>query len=78
MKKTRKFTNGISLKLDALFLRNLTLIMATIFIWRGAWNLIDKFFLPNSFLTSNILLILLGLFLLFVFDSEVEEAAKEN
>jgi hypothetical protein len=77
MKKTRKIIKGISLKLDALFLRNLTLIMATIFIWRGTWNLADHYFFPHSFLTSNISMIFLGLLLLFIFDSEIEETEQE-
>ena len=77
MTKTRKFIRGISLKLDALFLRNLTLILATIFIWRGVWNLADKYFIAHDFVLSNTLMILIGLFLLFIFDSEVEETEEE-
>lgn len=77
MKKTRKFIKGISLKLDALFLRNLTLIVATIFIWRGIWNFLDHHFFPGNFMLSNLLSILIGLFLLFIFDSEVEETEEE-
>ena len=77
MKKTRKLIKGMSLKLDALFLRNLTLIIATIFIWRGIWNLSDHYFFPHNFLTSNFLMILMGLVLLFIFDSEVEETEDE-
>ena len=77
MKKTRKLIKGISLKLDALFLRNLTLILATILIWRGIWNFADKYFLPHDFILSNTITIAIGLFLLFVFDTEVEETEEE-
>ncbi len=77
MKKTRKLIKGFSLKFDALFLRNLTLIFATIFIWRGIWNLADKYFFPHDFLTSNLAMIFAGLLLLFIFDSEVEETEGE-
>ncbi len=77
MKKTKKFIRGLSLKFDALFFRNLTLILATIFIWRGVWNLSDRFFFTNNFILSNLSMIIIGLFLLFVFDSEVEETEEE-
>lgn len=77
MKKAKKILRGISFKLDALFFRNLTLILATIFIWRGVWNLADHFFIPNNFIVSNIVMIFIGLFLLFIFDSEVGEAEEE-
>lgn len=77
MKKAKKFINGLSLKLDDLFFRNLTLIIATIFIWRGIWNLADKYFFPHDFLASNISVIIVGLVLLFIFDSEVEETEEE-
>lgn len=73
MKKVRTFFKGLSLTLDALFFRNLTLILATILIWRGIWNFADKYFFPNDFVMSNALTIALGIILLFIFDSEVEE-----
>ncbi len=78
MKRTTKFVKGISFKLDALFFRNLTLILATILIWRGIWNFADKYFFPDNFFLSNLLAMLVGLFLLFVFDSEVEEEEKHH
>jgi hypothetical protein len=77
MSKSKKIFSGLSFKLDALFFRNLTLILATILIWRGVWNLADKFFFADSFITSNTLTIIIGLALLFIFDSEVEETEKE-
>ena len=78
MKKIRKFFKGISFKLDELFFRNLTLILATILIWRGVWNFADKHFLPENFMLSNLISIAVGLLLLFVFDSEVEEEVKKE
>lgn len=77
MKKVRKNFKGLSLKLDALFFRNLTLILATILIWRGIWNFADHYFLPHNFIVSNLLTIVLGIVLLFIFDSEVEEVEQE-
>jgi len=78
MKKTKKFLKGLSFRLDALFFRNLTLILATILIWRGIWNFADSYFFPHNFFLSNLLTIIIGLFLLFVFDSEVEEDEKKH
>ncbi len=72
MKKTRKFLHGLSFKLDALFFRNLTIILASILIWRGIWNFADKYFFPDNFFLSNIITLIVGIFLLFIFDSEVE------
>jgi len=76
VKKIKKIFKGLSFKLDSLFFRNLTLILATILIWRGVWNFADKYFFPDSFYLSNLLTIVFGIFLLFVFDSEVEEEEK--
>lgn len=78
MKKTKKILNGLSFKMDALFFRNLTLILATILIWRGVWNYADKYFFPDNFLLSNLLTIIFGIFLLFIFDSEVESEDKKH
>ena len=77
MKKTKRILSGLSFSLDALFFRNLTLILATILIWRGIWNYADKYFFPNDFFMSNLLTIIVGIMLLFIFDSEVEEVEEE-
>jgi uncharacterized membrane protein YbhN (UPF0104 family) len=76
MARKRKIFSGLSFKLDTLFFRNLTLLLAAIFIWRGIWNLLDTYFIPHDKFLSNIIIILIGIFLLFVFDSEVEEEAR--
>ena len=77
MKKTRRIIRGLSFRLDTLFFRNLTLILATILIWRGIWNFADQYFFPHNFFMSNLLTIIVGIFLLFIFDSEVEEVEEE-
>jgi sugar phosphate permease len=77
MKKVKKIFRELSFKLDALFFRNLTLILATILIWRGVWNFADKYFWPNDFIASNIATIVIGVFLLFLFDAEIEETEEE-
>ena len=78
VKRLKRIFKGISFRLDELFFRNLTLILATILIWRGVWNFADKHFLPENFMLSNLISIVVGLLLLFVFDSEVEEEVKKE
>lgn len=78
MKKTTKILKGLSLTWDPLFFRNLTLILATILIWRGVWNFADKYFFPENSFLSNFLVIIVGILLLFIFDSEVEEENLEQ
>lgn len=73
MKKLRKIFKGLSFRLDALFFRNLTLILSAVLIWRGIWNFLDFYFFPKSDFLSNLLSVALGIILLFVFDSEVED-----
>lgn len=77
MKKIKKIFKGLSFKFDALFFRNLTLIVSTILIWRGVWNFVDSYFFPHNHFLSNLLTIVLGIVLLFIFDSEVEETENE-
>lgn len=72
MEKARKILKGLSFKFDTLFFRNLTIILAAIFIWRGMWNILDMYFLPENFLLSNFVCIIFGIFLLYIFDSEFE------
>jgi 4-amino-4-deoxy-L-arabinose transferase-like glycosyltransferase len=40
--------------------------IAIIGIWRGAWNLMDKYLLPKSFLISQIFSITLGFLILII------------
>lgn len=72
MKHTRRTLTGLSFKLDALFFRNLTLILSAVLIWRGMWNFLDLYLFPGNEFLSNIVSIIIGIILLFIFDSEVE------
>lgn len=40
--------------------------IAIIGIWRGSWNLMDEFLLPKSFVLSQIVSILAGVFILIL------------
>lgn len=63
---------GLSLRFDPYFIRNLTIILAAIFIWRGIWNLLDFYLFPGNIILSNIMSIALGIILLFIFDTEFD------
>jgi len=39
---------------------------AIVNFWRGTWNLLDKYLLPNNFLTSQIISILIGITILVI------------
>ena len=72
MRNLRKIFRGLSFRFDALFFRNITLIISSVLIWRGIWNFCDQYLFPGNFLMSNLFSIAVGIFLLFIFDSEVE------
>ena len=40
--------------------------IAIIGIWRGVWNLLDKYFLVNNFIWSQIITIIGGLIILII------------
>jgi len=37
-----------------------------VFLWRGLWNLIDAFFIPNNILLSNLISIAIGFIIVYV------------
>lgn len=69
MKKNNK-QKQFSFHLDRYFLRNLVIVTAVVLIWRGIWNLIDAYLWPSNELMSNVVSILLGLFLLYLPDTD--------
>jgi len=40
--------------------------IAIIGIWRGTWNLLDRYLLPNNFNISQTISILVGIIILFI------------
>jgi hypothetical protein len=71
-RKSKKHFKGLGFIRDHHFLRNITIIFAAIFIWRGTWNILDNHFMVGAPLASNVTTILIGFMLLFIFDKEVE------
>lgn len=68
MKKLKNKVQGLSLRWDKGFIRNLIIVVGVVGVWRGMWDLIDAYFLPGNPLLSDILSIVIGLFLLYLPD----------
>ena len=47
--------------------------LAVILIWRGIWNLLDEYFLPDNFVASNVIGIIVGLLILYLPDKDIKE-----
>lgn len=57
-------------------LRNIDLFLiaiAVIMIWRGVWNLIDIYFVPEFVFISNILSIICGIVILLIHNFDLRE-----
>ena len=46
---------------------------AIVMFWRGAWSLLDTYFLPNYQLVSSALSILIAFFILYLDDFHLKE-----
>jgi len=76
MRNTQKKNNkkpGVSLRLAPDFFIKLLLILGVVLVWRGIWNLLDEYFLPESFLFSNIAGIIIGIVLIYLPDNDLDE-----
>ena len=63
----------ISLKPTKTFFSMLLVAISIIFIWRGVWNLLDAYLLPENFIASNVLGILIGILILYLPDKDIKE-----
>ena len=68
----------MSFRLDALFFRNITLLLSAIFIWTGVEHILSYYFLTESPVKNGMIVIAIGVILLFIFDSEVENEDSEK
>lgn len=71
----KKSKYGLSLKPSRAFFRTLVVAIAVIFIWRGAWNLMDMYLFPETPVVSNIIGVVIGLMLLYLPDGDLKELA---
>lgn len=56
----------------------LILAIAVIMVWRGVWNLLDHYLLPNNFVASSILSIAIGTLILFLNNNNLVELGIER
>ncbi len=68
-----KKKKSISLKPTKTFFSMLMIGIAVILIWRGVWNLLDEYLLPDNFLLSNLIGIFVGLLMLYLPDKDIKE-----
>ncbi|MDA1209178.1 MAG: hypothetical protein O2904_04080 [bacterium] len=69
----KKKTSSFSLSLSPTFVQTLVVVIAVVFVWRGIWNLIDIYLFPGNPLLSNVVSILLGIFLLYLPNGNISE-----
>jgi len=58
-------------------LRIFLIAIAIIMIWRGVWNLIDHYFLPNYWVLSSVLSIIIWIAILILNDNSLEKLGEE-
>lgn len=46
---------------------------AVVIFWRGLWNLIDMYFFPHYPVWSNLISMLIGLFILYLNDFDLKD-----
>jgi len=74
-----KKLTGLSLRWDPDFLRNVVVVVGVVFVWRGIWNLMDKYFFPDlPYAWNNIISILLGALILYLPDSSIDELGENE
>lgn len=71
--KKKKDYKGFSLKLDKYFFRNLLVVLGVVMVWRGIWDLLDYYFFPGNQLLSDVLSIVIGVLILYLPDSNIDE-----
>ena len=53
-------------------LKLLVLNVSVVMIWRGTWNLLDRYFFPNDFLVSNWMTIIAWIVIIFLMEYDLE------
>ncbi len=72
LKKHRKIVLQFSKKM----IKNLKMLLLAfwvIMIWRGVWNILDRYFMVNDFLFSNITTILIWILILLLNNFDLKE-----
>ena len=55
---------------------SLVISICIVLFWRGTWNLVDEYLVPDNFLLSNILSILIALSIISISDFLIRKLAE--
>lgn len=77
-KKDIKKKSGLSLKPRRYLIRDLIIVIGIVLVWRGIWHIADRFLFPNYPLLSEILGLLIGLFLLYLPDCDLSRLTGDT
>lgn len=69
---------GLSLRPRKYFFRDIIVVLGVVLVWRGVWNLIDYYLLPDQPFISNGIGIILGLFFLYLPDGNFSHLSGDG
>ncbi|MCF7917644.1 hypothetical protein K9L27_01395 [Candidatus Gracilibacteria bacterium] len=73
MKKLKNKFQGLSLRWDGDFVRNMVIVIGIVGVWRGLWDLLDMYLFPKNRILSDLTSLILGLLLLYLPDGSLHE-----
>ncbi len=73
MEKKESKIPKCSLKMGNHFISAIFVAIGIVLVWRGIWNLLDIYFLPNYPILSNLIGIFVGLLILYLPDKDLKE-----
>lgn len=76
-RKPQKKNPQFSFKPRKYFLKDLVIVIGVVLVWRGIWQLADRFVLPSYPILSEILGIIIGLILLYLPEGELSYLTGE-
>lgn len=71
--KRKKYIKKIKIAFN--YAKYFVITTAWIMIWRWVWNLLDKYFVKEEFILSNVLSILIWVFLLLILSMSDKKAS---
>lgn len=77
-KKRMLSRSGLSLKPRRYFLRDLLIVVGVVLVWRSIWYLADRFLFPENQFASEVVGLVLGLFLLYLPDRDLSRLTGET
>lgn len=74
---SKKNRLSLSLKPREYFFRDLIIVVGVVLVWRSIWQLADRLLFPDFPIVSEIIGIMLGLFLLYLPDGDLSHLSGE-